>query len=70
MITLACSQKNKAEFSDSNTLFQVVFISGDPLVPGAEQDVFHLAYEAHLQLYPFIHLGRLRMMVRLLLSKR
>lgn len=40
MITLEV--KSKAKLSISNTLFQTVFISGDHLVPGAEQDMFFI----------------------------
>lgn len=42
VITLEGSLKNKAKLSVSNTLFQTVFISGDHLVPGAEQDMFFI----------------------------
>lgn len=42
VITLEGSWKNKAKLSVNNTLFQTVFISGDPLVPGVEQDMFFI----------------------------
>lgn len=42
VITLEGGRKNKTTLSISDTLFQTVFISGDRLVPGAEQDVFFI----------------------------
>lgn len=38
----SCGWKNQAELSVSDTLFQTDFISGDPVVPGAEQGMFFI----------------------------